>query len=178
MIVLYKGARGKGKTLTMCKDALNFQNKGWKVYSNMNDLKVGEYISNEYILSIDKKEKKIFNCVLIIDEIQTLFDSRTSTRTQNRDFSYFLQQIRKRNVVLLCTTQFSNTIDKRLRQHLDILAVPNFLKKYLLCRVKYIDLRTIEDLEIGLGLTEPNFIEVVFDCRKIFKLYNTEELIS
>ena len=175
MIVIYKGARGRGKTLTMCRDAKKFTENGWKVYSNMQGLKIGEYITNEKILAIDKNEEVLFNCVLVIDEIQTLFDSRTSMKKENRDFSYFLQQIRKRGIVMLTTTQFTNTIDLRLRQHIDVIVIPRFIKKYNVCEVKYIDLRTIEDAEFGV--TEPECVTIVYDAEKIFGIYDTREMI-
>ena len=175
MIVLYKGARGKGKTLTMIKDGLKFINNGWDLYSNMKGLKIGQYLPTNYITNVDKNEKKLFNCVLIIDEIQTLFDSRVSARKENRDFSYFLQQIRKRGVILLTTTQFSNTIDLRIRQHLDIIVIPNFSKKFNVCEVKYIDLRTIEDLEFGIS--EPDSVTIIYNPINIFGLYDTNEMI-
>ena len=176
MIVLYKGARGRGKTLTMIKDSYNYYLNNWDIYSNMKSLKFAKYLSNEFILKIDKKEKKLYNCVLVIDEIQTLFDSRNSSTKESRNFSYFIQQIRKRDIILLTTTQFSNTMDKRLRQHIDIIVNPKFLKKYDVCEVFYVDLRTIEDMEIGLS--EPESCKLVYNAEKIFGLYDTKELIN
>ena len=57
MIYLYKGAKGKGKTLTMIKDAYLYHLDGYKVYSNMKSVKFAKYITNEQILSINKKIK-------------------------------------------------------------------------------------------------------------------------
>ena len=174
MLVLYKGARGRGKTLTMIKDGLKYKNHGWKVFSNMENQKIAQYMSNEKILNIDK-ESDIKNCVLVIDEIQTLFDSRRSMKKQNLDFSYFIQQIRKRNIILLCTTQYTNTVDLRLRQHIDILAVPRHDSEYNVCTVKYIDMTSIEDVEYGIN--EPKSVEIVYNAKQIYKLYNTDEMI-
>src|SRR6056297_818724 len=175
MIVLYKGARGRGKTLTMTKDSIQFKNDGWKVYSNMKGFKIGSYISSDEILMIDKHNSNLKDCVLVIDEIQTLFDSRTSMKKENRTFSYFLQQIRKRGIILLCTTQFSNTIDLRLRQHLDIIGIPRFNKKFNVCEVTYIDLNSIEDAEFGL--TDPESVTIIYDPTTISGLYDTKEMI-
>src|SRR6056297_1406672 len=166
MLVLYKGARGRGKTLTMIKDGLNYKYKGWKVYSNMENQKIAEYISNEDILSIDK-ESDLKNCVLIIDEIQTLFDSRRSMKKENLNFSYFIQQIRKRNIILLCTTQYTNTVDLRLRQHIDILALPRHHNDLHVCVVNYIDMTSIEDVEFGI--TEPKSVEIVYNAKPIYE---------
>ena len=102
MIVLYTGRRGAGKTLSMVKDGYKFSLNGYKVYSNI-ELGFAEYVENDWILNIHKTE--LHDIVLIIDEIQLLIDSRRSARKGNVDFSYFIQQIRKRNIIILCTTQ-------------------------------------------------------------------------
>lgn len=175
MIVLYKGARGRGKTLTMIKDSFIYKSDGLKVYNNMQKCKVGVYKTNEEILSINKDDKKFFNCVLVIDEIQSLFDSRRSMKKTNLDFSYFLQQIRKRNIILLCTTQYTNTIDLRLRQHIDIIAIPRHNKDYDVCQVDYVDVTSIEDQEFGMS--EPLKISLVYNAKNVYPLYDTEEMI-
>lgn len=174
MLVLYKGARGRGKTLTMIKDALRYKRNGWDIYSNMENQEVAEYMSNEKILNIDK-ETKLNRCVLVIDEIQTLFDSRRSMKKSNLDFSYFIQQLRKRGVILLCTTQYTNNVDLRLRQHIDILALPRHFKKYNVCEVTYVDMTSIEDVEFGI--TEPRKVKITYNAKQIYGLYNTNEMI-
>lgn len=178
MIIIYKGARGRGKTLTMVKDALAFYLKGHRVLSNIH-LKFGEYIENEDILNLDKNSD-IFNCVLVIDEIQIFFDSRRGMRKENLSFSNFIQQSRKRNITILTTTQYVNTIDLRLRQHLDILAFPNYIQKSMLCEVTYMDLTRLEDNDFILGSNaefKPATRKVIFNAQPIFKLYDTREMI-
>jgi len=176
MIVLYKGRRGAGKTLTMLKDGLKFHSQGFKVIRNF-DCFFGTYISNEEILNLDKNSE-IDNCVLMIDEMQIFFDSRRSMQKSSINFSNFIQQIRKRNIIMLCTTQYSNTIDLRLRQHLDIIAYPSFSKKFNVCEVLYIDLTSIEDnLLINLNNKAPTSTQVVYYAQPLFKLYNTNQMI-
>ena len=174
MIVLYKGARGRGKTLTMTKDALKYKNAGWDIYSNMEGLVFAEYIAPVDILKIDKNSN-MYNCVFVIDEIQALFDSRRSMKKENMNFSYFLQQIRKRGIILLCTTQYSNTVDIRLRQHVDVIAIPRYNREFEVCEVEYLDLSSIEDEEYGL--TAPTSKVITYDPRPIFGLYDTKEII-
>src|SRR3972149_3309599 len=113
MIVLYKGRRGCGKTLTMVKDGLLYYLKGYRVLRNF-ECSFGENISDEEILNLNKNSN-IFNCILMMDEVQIFFDARRSMRNQNLNFSNFIQQIRKRNIILLGTTQFANTVDLRFR---------------------------------------------------------------
>lgn len=177
MIILYKGARGRGKTLSMVKDGFLYNKAGYKVLRNF-DCKFGDYISNEEILELDKFSN-IFNCVIMIDEIQIFFDSRKSMKSSNINFSNFVQQIRKRGIIVLCTTQYSNTIDLRLRQHLDIIAFPNFISSLNVCEVSYLDLTRIEDSDLIIGsLSKPKVLKIVFDAIPIFKLYDTNEVIG
>lgn len=175
MIVLYKGSRGKGKTLTMVKDGLKYNLNGLKVFRNFK-CKFGTYISNDTIIELDKFST-IKDCVLMIDEIQIFFDNRQSMRKQNIRFSNFVQQIRKRHIILLCTTQFSNTIDMRLRQHIDVVAYPNFIMKWDLCEVTYMDLTAMED-DLLIKTPLPKIIKIVYDCKPIYNLYETDEIIA
>lgn len=175
-IVLYKGKRGAGKTLTLVKDGLQYYLNGWRVLTNMSSMKFGEYISEDDIMKINK-ESDISNCVIVMDELQIFFDSRRSMKNQNLKFSNFIQQVRKRNIILLGTTQFSNTIDLRLRQHVDIVGYPKFKEKYPVCEVRYIDMTAIEDDVLG-SIEEPSYLDVVYNPIPIFNLFETEEMIK
>lgn len=175
MIYLYKGAKGKGKTLTMIKDAYVYFMNGYKVYSNMKSVKFAIYLSNEKILAINKKSP-LKKCVFLIDEIQTLFNSRRSMKKENVEFSFFIQQIRKRDIELLATSQYINTIDLTFRQHVDYMVTPNFDKELLVCHVTYLDMNSIEEDQFG-QMTPASSVNVVFDCRDIFGKYDTKELI-
>lgn len=173
MIVLYKGRRGSGKTLTMTKDGLQYFKDKYSILRNFS-CKFGKYITDDQILALDKNSN-IKDCVLMIDEMQIFFDSRRSMRKASIEFSNFIQQIRKRNIILLCTTQYSNTIDMRLRQHIDILALPHFIKDINVCEVVYIDATSSEDI---LESKEPRIVKMVFDAEPIFKLFDTTEMIK
>lgn len=171
-IVLYLGRRGAGKTLSMTKDAYLYYKNGRRIITNMNTLTFGDKMTNEEILKLTK-DSDVVNCVLVIDEIQLLFDSRRSMKKENITFSNFIQQIRKRGIIMLGTTQFDNTIDKRLRDHCDIIALPKINKELLLCRVKYLDPTTSQDIE-NLGVTE--YTSIIYDMRDVFNLYDTNEM--
>lgn len=174
-IVLYKGRRGCGKTLTMVKDGYLYYQRGYKILRNFN-CHFGEYISEEDILALDKNSK-IFNCVIMMDEVQIFFDARRSMRKANISFSNFVQQIRKRNIILLGTTQYANTVDLRFRQHTDVVAYPNFIKELNVCEVTYIDVTSIEDTILNT-IKAPKFVKMVYDANQIFPLYETEEIIG
>jgi len=174
MIVLYKGSVGKGKTLAMTFDAYKYFKAGYRIISNMKNLAFGDYLSSSEVLKLNRNSE-LFNCVLVLDEVQLFFDSRNFSKQENKDFSYFVQQRRKRNIIILCTSQFSNTIDLRLRQHVDFIAVPFFCKKSLICRVKYFNLTVFED---SFSNSIPLCAIVYFDSRVIFTLYNTAEMLT
>lgn len=176
MICLYKGRRGSGKTLTMLKDGLKLYHNGYKILRNF-ECSFGKYISNEEILSLDKNSN-IDNCVLMIDEMQIFFDSRRSMQKSSINFSNFIQQIRKRNIIMLCTTQYSSTIDLRLRQHLDIVCYPYFSKKFNICEVLYIDLTSIEDNLLTAKSSAPTSTRIIYYAPPLFKIYDTTQMIK
>lgn len=177
MIVLYTGRRGCGKTLSMIKDAYKLHEEGLKIYGNI-ETSFSEYVESDFMLNIHKTD--LTDIVLLIDEIQTLIDSRRSARKGNVDFSYFIQQIRKRRIIILCTTQFTGTIDLRLRQHVDILARPKYDKELRVCEVTYIDLTSINDTFLNVIQDQeviPNMISIAYDAEQIFSLYDTNKII-
>lgn len=182
MIVLYKGSRGKGKTLSMTKDAFIYFQHGFRVLSNFS-LKFGEKVSNEGILALNK-DSALFDCVLVIDELQILFDSRSWKKDTSLKFSNFIQQIRKRNIIILATTQYVNTVDKRFRQHIDVFAYPEFSKELAYCKVTYLDLSSFEDIDLKILTNDSISLDVlkrrtiVFFARPIYALYNTAEMIA
>lgn len=174
MIVLYSGRRGSGKTLSMVKDVIKYQNNDYTIYSNM-ELKgiEYEYMSNADILDIGKS--RLYGVVLVVDEIQSLIDSRRGMSKNNLEFGYFIQQIRKRNIILLATAQYTGTVELRFRQHIDIIARPRFDSSLLVCEVTYIDVTVFDELDI---FTQPPSVTIVFDARQIFDYYNTNEIIT
>lgn len=171
-IILFKGRRGTGKTLTMVYEALKYHLEGYTVLSNLS-LTFGKYISSQEVLSLNR-DSKLFNCVLALDEVQLFFDSRNFSKQENKDFSNFIQQIRKRNIIILFTTQYVNTVDLRLRQHIDYVACPVFDKKTGFCYVRYFDLTAMEDFD---SQTIPSSI-VIYDAKPIYPLYNTYEMLK
>ena len=175
MIILYTGRRGAGKTLTMVKDIIQFYNNGWKIVTNV-EIEGIEYelMKSEDIVALDKNTG-LNNAVLVIDEIQVLFDSRRSSSNSNKSFSNFIQQIRKRNMILLCTTQFAGTTDLRIRQHTDVIVRPKFNKEYLIIDAVYYDVTATEDAM--MGEEQMIYRRVVFDARYVFNRYDTRKTI-
>lgn len=170
-IVLFRGARGTGKTLTMVKTAFEYQKAGWKVVTNLYGTPF-KYVTSDFILSLSGTSE-LKNCVLAIDEIELFFDSREWNKKESRLFSRFLQQIRKRNIVILCTAQFTNLIDIRLRQQIDTLAICSFDKQELLASCNYIDLTSIES-----DPHNPKMHCIEYYAEPLFSHYNTYQIID
>lgn len=174
MIIIYVGRKGRGKTLTLVKDAYFYYLKGWKILSNMQDLQFGETFNPKDLFN-NNFLKELKNTVLVIDEIQHFFDSRRSMSKKNIDFTHFLQQIRKNNIRLLGSIQRIGNVDLRVREQLDILVFPNHIKDFGICEALYIDETSIEDGDLGNILKSE--IKIIFDAKPIYKLYNTREQI-
>lgn len=167
-IALYRGARGTGKSLTMTKDGYKYFMNGWPVYTNLSETPFHQ-VTADFILSLSG-DSMLKNCVLLIDEIEFFFDSREWNKAEARNFGRFLQQIRKRNVIILCTAQYSNLIDIRLRQQIDVVVICSF--EYPFCFGHYIDLTSFES-----NPTRPLSFKIKYYAPPIFKLYNTHEII-
>ena len=171
MIVMYVGRRGAGKTTAMIKDALNYHSCGWRVITNMESVPFADEVvdSMDVIQMIDRED--VNDCVLVLDEIQTIIDSRRSASKHNVSFSNFIQQIRKRNIIVIATTQFFDTADKRFRAHTDVLAYPSkevFDDGTMVITVKYVD-RTAMDVLEGVGM-------VSFIANDVWNYFDTNEL--
>lgn len=172
-IGLYKGAKGRGKTLSLVKDLYQYFLDGYRVLTNFHT-NFSEFITNDQVLRLNK-DSDLFNCVLGLDEIQLIFDSRNFRDGNNISFSYFIMQVRKRDIIILGTAQYADSIEKRFRQNLDFVASPYFYEDSQLCIVNYYDITILEDLDFNPNSFKPAC--VVFEAEDIFSLYDTYEMI-
>lgn len=180
LIYFYQGRKGSGKTLTMVRDAHIFHLNGWNVYANF-EVSFATKITNEEFLNFDKN-KSLQNCVILIDEIQSLLDNRQSMSKKNVKSSHFIQQIRKKGIQLLATAQFSNTVDLRFKQHVDYEIYPRYIKqdKGDITRVTIIDRTAIidsfgDESELQDIVTQIDFF---YDPISVFGMYDTREMVA
>jgi thymidine kinase len=169
MIILFQGSRGSGKTLSMVAEYLDFKKQGWDILANFKT-PLASYISDEEILALDKTSN-LKDCVVLIDEMQIFFDSRLWNNKSSIKFSNFIQQIRKRNIVLMGTTQYVDTVEKRIRQHVDILIKPSYDEDLQVCSCMVYDLTSLED---DLNLVCYRYY---YYAPPLFPLYDTAQLI-
>jgi DNA helicase HerA-like ATPase len=157
---------GSGKTLFATALARHYHKNGSTIYANFG-LKFP-------FKPLTMKEISDFNfdfnnSVLIIDEIHLNIDSRSSMSRKNKIISYFITQSRKRNIILIYTTQNAHQIDKRLRTNTDYI---------IQCR--NLTPKAKKDVYIEWTITDPNDQTRTFIMKAdpIFKLYDTHQIID
>ena len=115
------GDKGAGKTLILA-------------YLLYKDHLAGRSIISNFHLSFEHKQKSfkelstlpkyLQNATVGYDEFHIAVDSRRSTSNSNISFTTFLTQLRKRDCILIYTTQLFSTMDKRVRDQTDIIVSP------------------------------------------------------
>jgi len=164
----------------MVKDLIRYYNSGYKIYTNFplfSFLKDKHTeLDNKTILSLIINEElepsPNGKTLLCIDEIQTIFDSRKSMKKENLDFSYFIQQIGKRDITLLFTTQLIGTVDLRIRHLVHSICEPEMIILPSKRAVCYCEYNSIYNQRKGIYL-EP--VTMIYDPKPIFGLYDTRK---
>jgi hypothetical protein len=125
LIHAFEGELGNGKTLLMSFKVLqrwlSFRRRGikCKVLANYGLKIPHEKVTVERLLFMMKSGEDLQNCIIALDELQVLLDSRNSISDVNQLLSYFFLQSRKQNVYVYFTTQFLDQVEKRVRRIVD-----------------------------------------------------------
>lgn len=160
MITGIFGDLGSGKSLLASILGIYNHKIGKNVYANYKL----EY--SEKINPIDLLNFELENCALILDEANTILDSRLNSNA-NRLLGYFVLQSRKRNVNIFYTAQIAGSVDLRLRL---VTSRPIHAER-LEGGFKYKIYKSIE-LE--------SYVTIFLSLKKalpFFKLYDTNEII-
>lgn len=116
MIYGFFGDLGSGKTLSMTKYVYWHYLTGYDVYSNYKLSFKHKIINADFVQKVVKEDLNFSGkTIFCLDEIDMYMDSRRSAKEKNLLISYFIKQIRKKNIKLFYTTQAEHLIDKRLR---------------------------------------------------------------
>lgn len=115
------------------------------------------------------------NCTILIDELWTLIDSRSSVSGENKFLNDIILSSRKRGVTIIGTSQLPGMVDKRYREIADYRC---------LCERKGLD-RSL-NATIRLYVTAPDWTQRMglaykpykFKVRDVAHLYNTNEIIE
>jgi len=121
MIIGFIGNMGGGKTLSMVRHAYEKYLNGFTVYSNIKLEFPHEKLDLQLILDYAKEERQFPRSVFIIDEAHIYLEARRSASKRNLIISYFILQTRKKDILLLYTTQNFGQVEKRLRDQTDII---------------------------------------------------------
>lgn len=112
------GKKGVGKSLSMQKDILKHQKRGWKVYADSNT-------SIKSVTMIDASKIHTYsfprNSLIVIDEINLLWDNRDFKKFDKNIQDWFREQ-RKKGIKIIAYSQTFDC-DKKLRDLTDRLAI-------------------------------------------------------
>ena len=122
------GKQGAGKTLFITKLAIDNYNEERKLFSNytiynrdFQKITLGnEEEKNKGAIDIlealDNDVNFFDNSIMLLDEIHIYLDSLDFMRKNNRRLQVFFSQLRKRNILLLGTSQYILNVDIRIRR--------------------------------------------------------------
>ena len=113
------GKQGAGKTLYTVNLLLNNLN-GRKVYSNIKLFNIDyTYMNDSILLDLIKNDiNQLNDSIIILDEIHIYLDSRDFMKQNNRELQSIFSQLRKRNILILATTQYLLNVDVRIRRQI------------------------------------------------------------
>ncbi|MFB6089158.1 MAG: zonular occludens toxin domain-containing protein [Candidatus Aenigmatarchaeota archaeon] len=172
MIIGYVGTRGKGKSLSLVREAYEHYKDDYIIYSNIGLNRA--YFKDYNILDISmikdwiKGDKQFSKAFFILDEAHLFLDSRSGMTKSNKIISYFVLQTRKRNVRIGFTTQFWHQIDKRLRDPTEIRVICNNKE----INNKLYQYNIIQDFNSGYEFQD------IFCSSDYFDYYDTDEIVN
>lgn len=170
-VIAIVGDKGTGKSALM-------------TYMLYKDFLLGRTIISNYGLSFEHKQKMysdlvklpefLQNATVGYDEFHIATDSRRSSSKSNISFTTFLTQLRKRNCILIYTTQMFGAMDRRVRDQTDIVISPidNDGEIFIYKVMDRISGDTIKYMRLNL---KPVFDANLYDTNEIILFTNEEE---
>lgn len=120
MIITFEGQQGSGKSTAAVAFAYEEHRvNSRKVISNIDLNFEFQKFSLEWFLQ-NMEGHELEDCVLFLDEMYQIADSRSSGSKLNKLFTYFIVQTRKRAVDVYFCTHNLDHVDLRLRRAADI----------------------------------------------------------
>jgi len=164
------GKQGSGKTVFITKLLVNdLEKKDRPVFSNYTLKGINyEHITLEYVLNkLDEEHTYFNNSILLFDEIHLYLDSLDFMRKNNRRLQTFFSQLRKRNILLLATTQYIMNVDIRIRrQCMNVFEMQHVFEDLFIVTTHEID---------GYFTREISEVKMMLD--DYYKYYDTNELV-
>lgn len=191
-LFLLVGLQGSGKTAFATRLILNEHNNR-PIFTNYNlygipfiKITLGnekaEKSGSIDILKTIKKNPSFFdNSVMVLDEIHVYFNSKNYFKDRQRELDQFFSQLRKRNILLIATTQRFMSVNISVRSQARFLM--ELEKVVFEPRTKRRDNDTLFKVstyrqEQGYYYPQQVAKPVIFDLKPYFRYYNTLEVIT
>ena len=163
MFVAFTGTLGSGKTLSMTFWGRYFGAKlNCPVYANYQT-------SFASPISDWKQLTQITNGIVLLDELHILMDSRKSvgkfTGGKQTARTHFMLQTRKKNMLVLYTTQLFGQVDLRVRSITDYM---------IMCQKRGL---TIKNTVVEMATMQYGRTLVLNNVNRVFKWYDTYEIV-
>ena len=115
------GDKGSGKTLLLAYLLYKDHLTGRSIISNFS---LSFEHTQKSFKELSKMPKYLQNATVGYDEFHMAVDSRRSTSKNNIAFTTFLTQLRKKECILIYTTQLFRTLDVRVKDQTDVIITP------------------------------------------------------
>ena len=193
--VMLAGRRGRGKTALLTffgmfmREAFHAHNVDTKIAANYNtDVADPGIYCNPYLIDdLMEFPEWADDLIVLVDEVAALFPRRRSTARVNVDFSSFMQQIRKRDVEVIFTTQFPGMLDDQLLINIDLYCMCNMWPRHGWNAGKHVTLYIWDWHGQFTGKFArprippdgpPTWKRTFTNVNRVFGHYNTKEVIS
>jgi hypothetical protein len=163
------GFTGSGKTLFATAMAVDANvNEGWDVIANYK-INAGT-IQHRDFAWIKEHLDEIHDCILILDEFHVGGDAYDFFKSDVRALTDFATQLRKRHVYLVVITQVFDQMASRVRKLIDTTI-----------QITPTDVAGVSEVQVydmHRAMYDDLIKQFVFDGRKYFGRYNTDEIIT
>src|SRR5690554_5789954 len=177
------GEQGSGKTAFITKLAIdNLKDRDYRLFSNysffntnytkitLGNEKEKKKGSIDILEKLDEDKNYFNNSILCLDEIHIYLDAYDYFKKNNRRMQTFFSQLRKRNILLLATSQDIMNIDIRVRRQ-----TRNFFEMEQITN----NIFEVTTYKMYDGYYYPNVISKYrVDLSNYFQYYDTNEIIE
>src|SRR5690606_31377016 len=176
------GEQGSGKTAFITKLAIdNLKDRDYRLFSNysfFNTNYIKITLGNEkekkkgaidILEKLDEDKNYFNNSILCLDEIHIYLDAYDYFKKNNRRMQVFFSQLRKRNILLLSTSQDIMNVDIRIRRQ-----TRNFFEMLQISNDIF-EVTTYKMLDVYYPTMMSKYRVMLSDY---FKYYDTNEIIE
>jgi len=176
------GEQGSGKTAFITKLAIdNLKDRDYRIFSNykffninytkitLGNQKEKEKGAIDILEKLDEDKNYFNNSIVCLDEIHIYLDAYDYFKKNNRRMQTFFSQLRKRNILLLATSQDIMNVDIRIRRQ-----TRNFFEMGQISNDIF-EVTTYKMLEAYYPTMISKYRVILTDY---FKYYDTNEIIE